>query len=58
MITTSTAYLIGSCSNVDTKGITLCDNTGEDLATLNIKYLKLVNILEMGLNFCKKHHYF
>ena len=44
MITTSAAYLIGSCGNVNTKGITLCDNTGEDLATLSIKYLKLVKI--------------
>ena len=58
LITTSVAYLIGSCSNFDTKGIALCDNTGEDLATLSIKYLKLVKILEMGLNFCKKHPYF
>ena len=41
MITTSVAYLIGSCSNFDPNGITLCDNTNEDLATLSIKYLKL-----------------
>ena len=44
MITTSAAYLIGSCGNVNTKDITLCDTTGEDLATLSIKYLKLDKI--------------
>ena len=44
MITTSAAYLLGSCGNVNTKEITLCDITGEDLATLNINYLKLDKI--------------
>ena len=54
LITTSVAYLIGSCSNFDTKGIALCDNTGEDVATLSIKYLKLVKILEIGLKLFVK----
>ena len=36
MIPTSAAYLLGSCGNVNTKDITLCDTTGEDLATLSI----------------------
>ena len=48
MITTSTTYLVGGCSNFDTKVLTLCESNGEDLATLSIKNLQLVKILKLA----------
>ena len=47
-ITNSTPYLLGGCSNFDTKVLALCESNGEDLATLSIKNLQLVEILKMA----------
>ena len=58
MITTSTPYLLGGCSNFDTKVLALCESNGEDLATLSIKNLLLVKILKLALIFCIKNSNF